>query len=60
MWRSIRIEVQSIDIKDCYLKRDLSTLLILIFCCDASFNIGQKIYTAPFISASNITEPKTD
>lgn len=30
MWRPIQIELQSIDIKDCDLERDLSTVLLSI------------------------------
>ncbi len=39
MWRPIQIELQSIDIKDCDLKRDLSTVLLSITDIDPIFLI---------------------
>lgn len=50
MWRPIQIELQSIDIKDCDSKRDLSTLLLSITDIDLffSFIFCQKISTVTF------------
>lgn len=61
MWIPIQIELQSIDIKNCDLKRDLSTLMKLTFFCNtfSFFQYWPGNFHSCIYSDSNITVPKS-